>query len=176
MTVEVLHAIPGRIRLRVPALKGEPLQAQELTERLLGLDVVREVEANAVTGTILVSNPAASEDALMSALAGEFPDLVQAADTAAPPSEANGAPTREVPADLLERIRAWVGGEGGLDLGAAAPIAVAGFGMAQLLRGAARTGRVPLPAWFTLLWFAWSIQKVRRGRRTSSAETDPPIP
>lgn len=50
----VLHETTGRLRLRVPYLKGNELHAQELRERLAQLDGVTEIIPSTMTGNLVV--------------------------------------------------------------------------------------------------------------------------
>src|SRR5512135_2237136 len=52
--VELLHATPGRIRLRIPEVKSNPALAREIQKQISGYEGVRRVEANPITGSILV--------------------------------------------------------------------------------------------------------------------------
>ncbi len=49
-----LHHVPGRIRIKTPYVKGKPVNAHELEQRLRAVAGVRLVNANALTGSILV--------------------------------------------------------------------------------------------------------------------------
>lgn len=51
---EVLHFIPGRVRIRLHRLKGSPALAEEVRGRLSAIEGVRSVETNHVTGTVLL--------------------------------------------------------------------------------------------------------------------------
>ncbi len=53
-SVQVVSAIPGRVRLRIGGLRGERERADQLTRRLLGLRGITAVCANPLTGTALV--------------------------------------------------------------------------------------------------------------------------
>jgi Ca2+-transporting ATPase len=68
--VAVSLAVPGRARLRVPAVRGKPVLAARLADRLCSDHGVREVRASAVTGSLLVSFDPARLDtrALMAAV------------------------------------------------------------------------------------------------------------
>jgi P-type Ca2+ transporter type 2C len=52
--VPVSLVVPGRARLRVPAVRGKPLLATRLADRLGAHSGVREVRASPVTGSLLV--------------------------------------------------------------------------------------------------------------------------
>ncbi len=53
--VAVLSSTPGRLRLRAAALKRSPAAAARVEARLASLPGVRSVEANPLTGTVLVT-------------------------------------------------------------------------------------------------------------------------
>ena len=46
--------VPGRVRLRIPSLQGRHRLASSLAERVAADTGVRDVRANAVTGSVLV--------------------------------------------------------------------------------------------------------------------------
>lgn len=50
-----LHHVPGRIRVKTPALKGLPLKANQLEGKLLSLPGVHSAGVNALTGSALVN-------------------------------------------------------------------------------------------------------------------------
>ena len=51
---EVLHAIPGRVRLRVRGLKGDAVGARRLEREVASMPGVKVAAANAKTGTLLL--------------------------------------------------------------------------------------------------------------------------
>jgi hypothetical protein len=54
-----LHHIPGRIRLRIPAAKGQAATLQQVRDALMPLEAVRRVSTNETIGTIVIDyNPA----------------------------------------------------------------------------------------------------------------------
>lgn len=57
--LEVVHALPGRMRLRVPSLKGRARALAEFATSLKRLDGIAAVEVNPVLGTALVRYDAA---------------------------------------------------------------------------------------------------------------------
>jgi Ca2+-transporting ATPase len=59
----VSSAVPGRVRLQVPNLKGRHAQVATLAERLAADTAIRDVRANAVTGSLLVHFDPARLDA-----------------------------------------------------------------------------------------------------------------
>src|SRR5262249_8659251 len=52
--IHVAHAIPGRVRLRIDRLKGEPSFARQLETRFARIPGVSRVEASPVTGSVVL--------------------------------------------------------------------------------------------------------------------------
>jgi hypothetical protein len=50
----LLHHIPGRMRINLPALKGDGWLLQEIRESLSPLPGVRDIETNSLTGSVLL--------------------------------------------------------------------------------------------------------------------------
>ncbi len=50
----VVHSIPGRVRLKHPRLKGHPVRACEITEKLSAIEGIKKVEANPTIGSLTV--------------------------------------------------------------------------------------------------------------------------
>lgn len=51
--IEYVHAIDGRLRIKVPELKRSPARARQFEDRFAGLEGIHEVRANPVTGNVL---------------------------------------------------------------------------------------------------------------------------
>ena len=49
-----LHVLDGRLRIKLPQVKGAPQRALAVEQLLLGLDGVTDVTANPITGNVLV--------------------------------------------------------------------------------------------------------------------------
>ena len=60
-SVELLHATPGRIRLRIPEIKVNPALASVLHKQLSSFQGVHRVEANPLTGSLVVHHDGAAE-------------------------------------------------------------------------------------------------------------------
>jgi glycosyltransferase A (GT-A) superfamily protein (DUF2064 family) len=58
-----VHSVPGRLRVRIPAAKGQPTTAEKLADRLNALEGITSVAANPVTGSILIRYDTAVTDA-----------------------------------------------------------------------------------------------------------------
>jgi hypothetical protein len=52
--LRVVHAIPGRVRLHVPALKGNRALARAACDELRAREAILEVRANPVTGSLTI--------------------------------------------------------------------------------------------------------------------------
>jgi copper chaperone CopZ len=49
-----VHALEGRLRIKIPEVKGAPLKAREIERHLASCPGVEEVTANPITGSVLV--------------------------------------------------------------------------------------------------------------------------
>ncbi len=49
-----VHALEGRLRIKIPEVKGAPLKAREIERHLASCAGVEEVSANPITGSVLV--------------------------------------------------------------------------------------------------------------------------
>lgn len=49
-----VHALEGRLRIKIPEVKGAPLQAREVERHLLLSPGADEVSANPITGNVLI--------------------------------------------------------------------------------------------------------------------------
>ena len=57
-----LHVLDGRLRIKVPQVKGASQRALAVEQLLLGLDGITDVTANPITGNVLVLFTAAVID------------------------------------------------------------------------------------------------------------------
>ncbi|MCS6786422.1 MAG: heavy-metal-associated domain-containing protein [Thiobacillaceae bacterium] len=80
-TIDVVHFIPGRVRLRAAGLKGRPQLAQQLQAAFAAVPGVKSIEVNTLTGSVLITydpRRILAEDGgerLRSVLREELPDL-----------------------------------------------------------------------------------------------------
>jgi len=65
-----LHALDGRLRIKIPQVKGTPQRALAVEQFLLGLAGVTDVTANPTTGNVLVlfTSATISQHAIIAAL------------------------------------------------------------------------------------------------------------
>ena len=159
--ITVVHAIPGRIRLKVASVRDNSTLASELRHRLAAIQGVKQVEANPQTGSVLILYDAvatASPEALRSLaepLTQLFPGL-DINDLQAWVSSTNGshsAPslTQGVAgffASFNQKIDTATGGAA--DLKILLPLGLFALGIRSLLSSEKRL----LPTWYDFLWFA----------------------
>jgi hypothetical protein len=161
MKVEMIHAVSGRVRLRVPDLKASPQWASKLQSRIERAASVTSAKANPHTGSLLVRYDPREADSVARHLKRELPSfgklrlpgVVTAA--AAPPAASGGIADRvsEMFRDLNARVeqRTGVG-----DLRVLVPAALTLLAAGVFLIAALRRRRLPLPTWYDLLWFAFN--------------------
>lgn len=135
----VAHAMPGRVRLRLPTLRGDMARLPALALAVAGLPRVATAEASAATGSLLIRHEGPLEEFLADAAAAGLFVLRPAVP---PGDEAPLIPTAAL-------------------LPVAGAAAAAGLTVVQLLR------REALPPALTLGWHAVSLAQIalRRGLR-----------
>jgi Heavy metal associated domain 2 len=159
--IKVVHAIPGRVRVKISRLKEEPAFAREIQERLSAVRGIQQVEVNPVTGSVLVlydRTALESLDSLLSLAAwfsSLFPDL-EFGELESWLTSANGNGNATA---LTEHLSSFFGGlntkvsetTGGIDLKLLLPLSLFLLGV----RGMLVAGKGVFPAWYDLLWFAF---------------------
>jgi hypothetical protein len=156
-SVELLHATPGRIRLRIAEVKANPALARQIQGQFSGFRGVRRVEANPLTGSVLVLY-----DPAMSATIAEMADRlipgldVEAKGPAGPgpgpgPAATSGSAAENIVAyfrDLNAQVASTTGGP---DLKVLLPIALFAFGV----KGLITSRKLVAPTWYDFLWFSF---------------------
>jgi hypothetical protein len=160
--IKVVHAIPGRVRLKVAEVKENPALAKEVQERLTVVQGIHRVEVSPLTGSVLVfyeAQETTSPDslrALAESLAVLFPRLtVQDLEAWQTPSttgaDATPALTTGLPTffgTLNARVDTVTGGSA--DLKILLPLTLFVLG----LRGLFISEKLLIPTWYDLLWFS----------------------
>ena len=163
--VQVTHFLPGRIRLKLKDLKRNPEFAEEIEETLAEVPGIEQVEANPVTGSVLIEYDPEGPVA--------FPALVAAAKRLGilparmDPSQVLALLTSPLPAAekkhherpyqivdrgfhrLNEKVYHLTGGTA--DLRDLIPLGLLGLALSGMLRGK----RATRLTWFPLLWYAF---------------------
>ncbi len=153
--LEVVHSLPGRLRLRLSRLRDEPHTGAAVADALAALDGVLDVQVRPFTGSILCTYDAAR--------VGE-PQLVEAVHTstrhlvARPPRRSGrerqhgstvGRAVVEAFHELDQEVRQAT--EDRVDLGTLAALGFLLTGAAEVLT----TRTMPAPPWFNLAWWAF---------------------
>jgi hypothetical protein len=165
--VELLQAIPGRIRLRVPEIKGNPAKAREVEQQVGSLAAVRRIEVSPITGSVLVIYD--PDDAASIAEVGRlFLPSVDLATVATLPDSVSevDAVTPSVVEGIMRNFRAInanVGAAtGGLDLRVLLPVTLVLLGIKSLVSDRERS-----PGWYNYFWFAFGTFCTLNRRLTS---------
>jgi hypothetical protein len=157
--LQIAHTLPGRTRLRFPALRGDPTASEHIADALAAMPGVREVHVRPFTGSILVIH----ELDLTSANLVEAAQRILAPDqllaTGEPPPRPRPAVVPEL--SRIARLTATAfheidrdvrrASEGSLDLGTLFALGLLGAGAAEV----ATSREIPLPPWFNLAWWGY---------------------
>jgi len=150
----IVHRSPGRLRLRVPALRENRELALRIEERLGDLPGVRELRTSAVTGSVLLLLDEESFDEGRWTQVAEAEGLIRLApeepEEPAPPGPRGAsvwAAWQQANTTVHRASR------GVLDLRTLIPLCLVLWSIRQILldRPLART------PWYTLLWYAFGI-------------------
>ncbi|MEW6765866.1 MAG: HMA2 domain-containing protein [Pseudomonadota bacterium] len=143
----IVHATPGRVRLKIGSMRGDRGYFDGLLSMLAGIEGVRLLQVNPRTGSVLVGfEPGALESFAEQALQRKVFVLDQTFD---PDPQEKGAGT-PIPG-------MWVG-DAVFDWRMLAAVALIGFAIRQMA-----DGKVLSPA-VTLLWYAFELLE-RVGRK-----------
>jgi hypothetical protein len=154
--IELRHAIPGRVRLRVPGIKGRPALAREVQRQLSGFRIVRRVEVSTVTGSVLVLYDPADNAAMAELgrliIPGLDLDGTQAAAIQGQGIDGASPSLPDQVANAFRQINAKVeAATGGADLRVLLPATLFAGGILRMLVGKALTS----PQWYDFLWFSF---------------------
>jgi hypothetical protein len=175
--IQIVHALPGRTRLRLPWLKDDHDTATRLADQLARLPGVQELEVRPYTGSLLCQHDDHRLDrarlvAHVCALSG-IDQVVALGETPPAPPLRPDAPTANVVArelhglfrDLNENVLRAT--EGNMDLPTLITVGFLGAGAAEV----AVTGRLPLPPWFNLAWWGYSLFETHERPAVMAKET-----
>ena len=157
--VQLVHALPGRLRLRVSWLHDAPREAPALAEQVAAHPGVIEARARPFTSSLLIryDRARADEAGLIEAVRAitGVPRILAAHERPPLPAFEPLAPTigrelsrffKELDHELLVRTR------GVIDLGTLATIGLIGGGIAKVLI----SRELPTPPWFHLEWMGYA--------------------
>jgi hypothetical protein len=150
---EIVHEVPGRLRLRVIGHKGDRVFFQHLQAGLSGCSGIQDLAVNPATGSVLILHRS-SASAIMEY--GRTRNLF----VPAAPHPRGAAPPSNVAIQTFHRLDSQLRARtaGNWDLQELAFLALSVGGMVQTAR------QNFLPAGFTLFWYASALlqQKIRR--------------
>lgn len=150
-TAYLVHKAPGRLRLRVPGMRGDVPFFRDLVARISPLEDIEAVRANPDTGGILILHRRDAQQAVLDRLA----------------SAGNLTADEYVPPSAFSRAIAGLGKldevlaretRGGSSLSSVVFLLLVGMALAQIARG-----QVMAPA-SSLLWYALDLTRVKRTR------------
>jgi hypothetical protein len=157
--IKVVHALPGRVRLKVDRVKGNPPLAREARTKLAKVPGIRQVETKSATGSLLIHYDTdelfslTSLEVLSTTLAEIFPEIEVAALatwltslTESPSPAAAAGP----PAGMWGALTTLQPGK--IDLRLLAPLALLFLGV----RALTTSEKPAFPAWYDYLWFGFS--------------------
>jgi len=146
-SAQVKHQSPTRLRIRIPAERGNAGYFERLRKAFDGAPGLSGVEVNAATGTVLFHGEAVDPAALQGIAAQN--DLY---DLSEPRGKAPGIPNRSVePVAAMNRgIRRLTGGS--IDLSGLLFFTLLGSGLVQIFRG-----NMGAPPWYTAFWYAFGV-------------------
>jgi hypothetical protein len=163
--IQLVHELPGRVRLRLPWLRQAPEQARDLADALARLDVSMELELRPWTGSLLCRYDPERLDAerILAAVRRETGVAIvrrpgeHAPELDAGARRAAGARASRFSSAMRESFRGINRSvmrqtEGHLDLGALFALGFLTLGAVEI----ASTRRLPAPPWFNLAW--WSFR------------------
>jgi len=178
--IYVIHATPGRTRLRLPWLRHDAKQATPLADGLLRVEGIEEVQVRPYTGSVLCSHDPRELD--MEGLVGEVRRLtgvnVVVRPGEEPPEEeellralSEGSGVARAASQFVKGVNVDVlrATGGRMDLGALAALSFAVAGAVEV----AVTGKLPLPKWFNLGWWAFRTFATTEG--VAIKNTAPPV-
>lgn len=161
----ISHALPGRVRIKVPDRRGDTDFFSRIEDRLGGIDGIAKLQTNPLTGSILIEHHTAPLDRVFEAAQREALFTLQAPDDPGePPPEA--ASLDESPLAL------WISQRGmgglGFDINSALALLMLALAVRQMMRG-----QVMVPA-LSLLWYAYELVQ-RESQPTEAPAADPAL-
>ena len=183
--VYLAHESPGRLRLRLPALRKSPESAESLADHVSKMQGVEEVQVRPYTGSILCTfdRHVLRAEQIVAAVREHT-----GATTVLRPGERSEEEERVLAeealrhgTDLARSVAAMFKGlnlemlratNGRVDLGMTAALTFAGAGVAEVLA----TGKLPMPPWFNLGWWAYRMFMTTEQTAIENAPADVPPP
>lgn len=158
--ITVVHALPGRVRLKIPQVKENPELARQAREKLGQVPGIRRVEANPATGSLLILYDLAMLASLetlgpLGEIFGElFPEVALEELAAGLQELMETGAAAHTAGGLLGLLNTGgnPGRPGTLNLKLLLPLTFAFLGVRSLFT----SKEVPFPSWYDYLWFGLS--------------------
>jgi len=176
---QIIHTIPGRIRVKIGKVKDNPTLADDLQRKLLAIRAIQQAAVNPVTGSVLVTYDPRLLESLNSLEFGDT-SLLESVHDLLTLAEPLGISLGDVDTETLEdwfrahsngskhessstvagSVTAFFGtldtkvaqaSSGWSDLRALIPLTLFFLGVRSLLL----VEKVSLPAWYDYFWFAF---------------------
>ena len=142
----VCHSTTGRYRVKVPSRKGDAAYFSNLKDHFAHLEGVKEVEPNALTGSIVFTQAADLEAISVFAEEHSLFRLIKS-ESGTPALSRNVVKSFR---DFDKRVKRFTGNE--LDVPGVAFLTLLGFGIYEISRG-----NFAAPAWYTAFWYSLNI-------------------
>jgi hypothetical protein len=188
--MQIVHYLPGRVRVKLPRLKGSASLAAEVERTLAALEGVCHVETSTTTGSVLVLYEPRLLASLDLEAVGALRELAHMLGLSFEDGDrdllrhwvhaaANGTgPRAETPTTLGSTITGFFDAvnagvtqitNGWGDLQTLVPLTLAFLGLRSLLL----TDNLPFPTWYDYLWFAFSTFVVLNVSHTTREQGQP---
>jgi|SRR5208283_1130050 len=140
------HSTPGRFRVKVPSRKGDAVYFSNLKDNFARFEGVKEVEVNALTGSVVFTQAADLKAISFFAEEHLLFRLIKLA-SGTPALSRNVVKSFR---DFDKRVKRFTGNE--LDVPGVAFLTLLGFGIYDISRG-----NFAAPAWYTAFWYSLNI-------------------
>jgi hypothetical protein len=143
----ICHSAPGRLRIRVPSLKGDHEFFAAVDQALQRSDAVKNVQTRPLTASILLTGDRIDAARIERLVVDNDLFRLEAMQPALPPI----VKTLIAPIDRINHnIHRFTRGD--VDVEVIVFLLLVGFGIYDLLRGDLRR-----PAWYTAFWYASEV-------------------
>ncbi len=157
-SASIRHRMAGRLRLKIPARKGDPAYFTALAQAFSEYPGLRNVEVNPETGSVLFLH-SADPDAMVAFAEGK--ELFHISESAKHPVHVSTGVKAKY-RELDEKVKRVTKGE--WDVPSVAFFGLLGAGAYQIARG-----NFAAPAWYTAFWYALNIfLKAQKGDNGST--------
>src|SRR5262245_34212998 len=188
LPIQIVHFLPGRVRVKLPRLKGNASLAGEVERTLTALQGIRHVETSTTTGSVLVLYEPHLLTSLDLETVGSLMELAEALGLSFEDVDmdtlqhwlhvATNGTRAETPTALGNNIPAFfdnmntsvtrvTGGWG--ELRTLVPLTLTFLGLRSLFL----TENLPFPTWYDYVWFAFSSFMVLNIARATREQGQP---